>query len=882
MVSTTGPPFGVLCFLSIWFTFIVNAAFMESPPTLVVTVIGTRPQYIKAATLSKELRAKGIFEVLIDTNQHYSDSMSKSQVEALSLNITANLKTTSGTHGHATAEMLKLIEDYMLQLPFSIARSIGCMIVYGDTNSALAAALVGSKLQIPVVHVEAGMRNFDLDTPEEVNRRAIDGVTTYFFPSSPTSLQNLKDENHNRGQVMDRIFYHGSITKDAFLNSYGAALSLYPNIESALGQLKVLSQMKKMHSSSHDSASLTSLHQYVLATVHRPVNTDDADAMKRIFTMFVQVGLPVIWPVHPRNQAQSYMQDLPSNVIAVEPISYLQTLRLLRDSYKLITDSGGLSCEGYWAEKQVLLLRDSTEWVETQRGGWTTPVGNNVEKFTTAWKAEPDASLFDEHMYGDGNAAKGIVSSLLQAAPPLVQQLSNKPPRKLKLLVVTPDLYFHTIGGANIWLMNIALARKYFLLEAQVAIRKSQDSKSRLKIMNEAKWAALGVVFFYAELGTPLGCVRTIIDMNEAHDFDVIITRGKDLAILKAAQSARGDFPISKILPVVYQSPRKEEKLERDQDGKLMIESIGYMSPIDYELHKWEDLKSLKQPILLPPMVEKMFVSEPRSKRPLTRPMTFCYIATVSGFKKDMTLLSSAVDAFATLRKRETKKGVKTEDLPRMIVGGSLWQDAREKGSEMLSSWHQQAGLDLRLKPEGLSFEETLATFRDECDVGLRFNWQPWRPVISTKVLTMGSVGLPMIIDKSSVHEVLFSSAYPLMVVGSEAGGSYYIKQILSAMEAVMSSESLYARASKLVWEGASRYTVDAMAEKLAAFLTPICDPVGGEHRMLPKKNSSFPSMIALISPMLCALAVLLRKRFSKLLPGLRFRSGTSKIASKI
>ncbi|MGP8329817.1 MAG: non-hydrolyzing UDP-N-acetylglucosamine 2-epimerase [Methanosarcinaceae archaeon] len=349
-----------------------------------LTVIGARPQFIKAALVSKALREAGHEEFLVHTGQHYDPKMSQIFFDEMGIpapNI--NLEVGSGNHGWQTAQMLMGIENLLLE------EKPDWILLYGDTNSTLAGSLAAVKLHIPIAHVEAGLRSFNRQMPEEHNRVLTDHASDLLFCPTQRAVENLAQENITRG-----VHNVGDVMYDAVL-----AFSEISEERSTL------------------LASLDISHKdYFLATVHRPSNTDKPENLMAIFEAFRKLDENIIFPVHPRTRGKiaNLVDDLKSfapKLKLIEPVGYLDMLSLEKNARAILTDSGGIQKEAYWLKIPCVTLREETEWVETVDSGWNILVGANREKILSAindWvmpRKRPN-------LYGDGRASQAIVYQL--------------------------------------------------------------------------------------------------------------------------------------------------------------------------------------------------------------------------------------------------------------------------------------------------------------------------------------------------------------------------------------------------------------------------------------------------------------------------------------
>jgi UDP-N-acetylglucosamine 2-epimerase len=353
---------------------------------MVLTVIGARPQFVKAAVVSKALAEVGVREDILHTGQHYDDNMDTVFWEELGIPAyVVNLNVGSGTHGKQTGTMMMLIEDHLLKF----AGKYKAVLVYGDTNSTVAAALVAVKLGLKLIHVEAGLRSFNREMPEEINRVVTDGISDILFCPSQVAVENLKNE-HTRGEIV----CCGDVMYDAVLRYLPLALS-----QIDLNQL----------------FSITGT--FAVLTLHRPSNVDNPDKLKLIFEQLSQLPVRIIWPVHPRTAKVIERIQLPQNITITRPFSYLEMLAALHGCEKVITDSGGLQKEAYWLKKQCITLRSETEWTETVECGWNSliNVGGSEDRILKVYSK----NVAFEHwkpLYGDGNASGRIASIIKDIA----------------------------------------------------------------------------------------------------------------------------------------------------------------------------------------------------------------------------------------------------------------------------------------------------------------------------------------------------------------------------------------------------------------------------------------------------------------------------------
>jgi len=348
----------------------------------IASIVGARPQFIKAAALSRKLRERHE-EILIHTGQHYDYEMSGVFFEGLEIPAPdVNLGVGSGRHGAQTGSMLAAIEEIL------ISRQPDRVLVYGDTNSTLAGALAASKLHIPVVHVEAGLRSFNRQMPEEINRVVADHLSDLLYCPSATAVTNLAAEGITRG-----VHLVGDVMLDVLNWAKERADAAVPGVLSRL-------ELKE--------------REYLLATVHRSENTDNQDRLAGILKALNALEEPVIFPVHPRTLKvinNGGKQALGPHVRLIEPLGYFDMVSLSRSARLILTDSGGLQKEAYWLGVPCITLRDETEWVETVTAGWNILAGANSEKILqTVRSLAPPASRAP--LYGEGVVAEKCVDLL--------------------------------------------------------------------------------------------------------------------------------------------------------------------------------------------------------------------------------------------------------------------------------------------------------------------------------------------------------------------------------------------------------------------------------------------------------------------------------------
>ncbi len=349
----------------------------------IVTIVGARPQFIKAASLSRELRKRHV-EILVHTGQHYDKNMSDVFFNELEIPPPAyNLEVGSGSHGAQTGMMLARIEDVLT------SEKPDHVLLYGDTNSTLAGALAAAKMNIPVCHVEAGLRSFNRRMPEEINRVMADHISDLLLCPSQTAVDNLKSEGITQG-----VHVVGDVMADALNHA----------VETSKNRSHILEDLGLAGK------------KYLLATVHRPENTDDPRRLETILGALTEISErePVVFPVHPRTRkylvasASLNRKSKIQNPKLIDPLGYLDMVSLERSARMILTDSGGIQKEAYWLGVPCVTMRDQTEWVETVEAGWNMLVGADPQKIVDAVRSFSPA---DEHpqLNGDGQSAEKCV-----------------------------------------------------------------------------------------------------------------------------------------------------------------------------------------------------------------------------------------------------------------------------------------------------------------------------------------------------------------------------------------------------------------------------------------------------------------------------------------
>lgn len=358
-----------------------------------ITIIGARPQFIKAAPFSEVFRKENE-EILVHTGQHYDSNMSDVFFKELGIpKPDYNLGVGSGSHGQQTGRMLEKIEEIIIK------EKPDGMLVYGDTNSTLAGALAASKLHIPVYHVEAGLRSYNKLMPEEQNRVLTDHISDFLLCPTQTAINNLEKEGITSG-----VINTGDIMYDAVLRNIDISKKRYADgawlteIREANNEIPELKEK-----------------EYYLATIHRAENTDDSEKLKKIFTAFEKLNKPVFLPLHPRTRKLIEELDITlQNVIIVKPLGYLLMLYLTANAYMVVTDSGGLQKEAYFLRTACTTLRDQTEWVETLQNGWNELSPIDVDTILRTVTRELNCLQHPQPLlFGDGQAAKQICQVII-------------------------------------------------------------------------------------------------------------------------------------------------------------------------------------------------------------------------------------------------------------------------------------------------------------------------------------------------------------------------------------------------------------------------------------------------------------------------------------
>jgi UDP-GlcNAc3NAcA epimerase len=344
----------------------------------VVSIVGARPQFIKMAMLDKQLKKNpDIRQIIIHTGQHYDRNMSMDFFDELDIpEPDYNLGVASDTHSKQTAMMMERIEKVLDK------EKPDWVLVYGDTNSTLAGVLTATKLNLKTAHIEAGLRSYNREMPEEINRIVADHISDLLFVPTSNAMGILKKEGlENRSYLVGDVMYD----------------SVLYYIDSAEKKYRL--------------SDIVPYNQYYLATIHRQENTDNTEHLYKIFETFGLLDFPVVIPLHPRTR--KYLKDIKTNenVKIIDPTGYLKMLLLTKNAVKVLTDSGGVQKEAYFLQRPCITLRNETEWIETLENGWNYTVGIDPELILE--KVKETKTGQQKQYFGNGNAAGKIVETVL-------------------------------------------------------------------------------------------------------------------------------------------------------------------------------------------------------------------------------------------------------------------------------------------------------------------------------------------------------------------------------------------------------------------------------------------------------------------------------------
>ncbi len=356
----------------------------------IVTILGARPQFIKAGTVSRaimkhnqsEVGSEQLEEIIVHTGQHFDANMSDIFFDEMKIpKPDYNLDINGLGHGAMTGQMLEKIEEVLLK------EKPDWVMVYGDTNSTIAGALAASKLHIKVAHVEAGLRSFNMNMPEEVNRILTDRISNILFCPTQSAVDNLEKEGYRTLNI--KIVKNGDVMQDGAL--FYKDLAVKPDVELA--------------------------DNYILSTIHRAENTDDPQRLEAIFKALNEIAkeIQIVLPLHPRtkNILKTSNVELSTNISIIEPIGYLKMVYLIKNAKMIMTDSGGLQKEAFFFEKPCITLRDETEWVELIKNRFNVLAGADKDKIIDLYHTYEFNNDFSIDLYGGGKASEIIVKELL-------------------------------------------------------------------------------------------------------------------------------------------------------------------------------------------------------------------------------------------------------------------------------------------------------------------------------------------------------------------------------------------------------------------------------------------------------------------------------------
>jgi UDP-N-acetylglucosamine 2-epimerase len=382
----------------------------------IATIIGARPQFIKAAPVNRAVaeynrhtsHSSRITEVIIHTGQHFDADMS--DVFFKELNIPKpeyNIGINSANHGAMTGRMLEKIEEILIK------EKPDWVLVYGDTNSTLAGALAAVKLHIPIAHVEAGLRSFNREMPEEHNRVLTDHCSDILFCPTETAVKNLEKEGFsniiNNGKLIEEEFFENALSAFSFQLS-PLVINVGDTMYDAVLQF---SEIARKQSTIIEDLGIKP-KEYLLATVHRPYNTDTPENLQNILSAFIEINEQIVFPVHPRTKQyliDSTFKTQNSKLRCISPVGYLDMLVLEQNAKAILTDSGGMQKEAYFFGVPCVTMRTETEWVETVQAGWNVVVGADRKKIVEEVRSFKSDKPRPE-LYGDGRAAEKIVKIL--------------------------------------------------------------------------------------------------------------------------------------------------------------------------------------------------------------------------------------------------------------------------------------------------------------------------------------------------------------------------------------------------------------------------------------------------------------------------------------
>lgn len=358
----------------------------------IVTVLGARPQFVKAAVLSRVIKKHNkVEEVIVHTGQHYDANMSAVFFDEMEIPKPAyNLDINGLGHGAMTGQMLEKIEDVLL------TEKPDALVVYGDTNSTIAGALAAKKLHIKVVHIEAGLRSFNMQMPEEINRILTDRISDLLSCPTDTAVNNLRNEGYENIDI--QIEKHGDIMKDA--------VAYYSKTSAEKSDVLLKNNLTK--------------DNFVLATIHRQENTDSKESLTSIFRGLEEIhkDKTVVLPLHPRTKNKLQNFGLSPNILFIDPVGYFDMLELLKNCAMVVTDSGGLQKEAFFNKKHCVIAREETEWRELVDNGFAKIVGSSSEKMIESYQEFLNSDLdFNQELYGNdvGEKIHNAIVNLISA-----------------------------------------------------------------------------------------------------------------------------------------------------------------------------------------------------------------------------------------------------------------------------------------------------------------------------------------------------------------------------------------------------------------------------------------------------------------------------------
>lgn len=348
----------------------------------ILTILGARPQFIKAGSVSREIeKHPEVQEIIVHTGQHYDTNMSDIFFEEMKIpKAHYNLGIGGKSHGAMTGQMIEKIEEVALK------ESPDWIMVYGDTNSTLAGSIVASKLHIKLAHIEAGLRSFNMKMPEEVNRILTDRVSNILFCPTQTAVNNLFKEGYDQFDI--QVENSGDVMQDGAM--------FYQNIS--------------------EKPETDLPPEFILATVHRAENTDDETKLRDILDSLNEIHktTPVVLPIHPRTRNLINKFGIKIDFTMIDPVGYLNMVWLISNSKLILTDSGGLQKEAFFFGKACITMREETEWVELIENNYNVLVGSDKEKILNAFHSHKFETDFSKNLYGGGNASNNIITSLLK------------------------------------------------------------------------------------------------------------------------------------------------------------------------------------------------------------------------------------------------------------------------------------------------------------------------------------------------------------------------------------------------------------------------------------------------------------------------------------